>query len=481
MSSTKTFLFVRTRRIAGICIAFALSGALICAPALAFADVRTSDIVAGLSVEQRGLTTSDCPNIVAERSILVSEDGTVYFERDADAQCHIASVTKVMTSLVALQYGDPQNTQITISDTAASIGESSAQLKAGDTMTLETALKALMLASGNDAAQGIAESMGEDIKRQLQESGDQNVPESSYDVFIYAMNKKAAELGMTNSLFANPHGLDFDNYDADMHSSARDVATMCAEAMKNDVFREIVKTPKTTIQVTRATKSVDIKLESTDVLLGELEGACGIKTGYTEKAGECFAGAVERDGKLLYAIVLGSNSESQRFTDAKTLDEWFYGNSVSYPLVHSSETTSYDIDGQSVSVPVVADVAHSGWIDRTFKTTLSDPNASVDVFALEGNVSQEFQFDSVSGDVVPGQRVGTVTFYQHNEVIATADVVAAEYCAAPNVIEGIGIWWDRLWRGFNGDVTVAQSFVVNKTPLIYGPNAETDSNTATLE
>ena len=86
-------------------------------------------------------------------------------------------------------------------------------------------------------------------------------------------------------------------------------------------------------------------------------------------------------------------------------------------------------------------------------------------------MSQELEFDTVSGDVKPGQKVGTAKFYQHNEEIASCDIVAAESCAAPNFIEGIGIWWDRLIRGFNGEQTSAESVVVNKTPLIYGSNA----------
>lgn len=461
------------------CAAALLSAALAASlfPGVAFADVRTSDVVAGLSVQDRGLAASSCPNIVAEHSIVVDEDGTVYFERDADTQVQIASVTKTMTAIVALRYGDLQNTTITVSQNAASIGESSAMLRAGDTMDLESALKAMMICSGNDAATAIAESMGDSIKQTLNEKGDPNVPDGAFDAFVYAMNKTAKSLGMDDALFANPHGLDFDQYSADMHCSARDVAKMCTEAMKNETFRSIVSTDATTIQVQRNGQPADVKLESTDILLGNYDGACGIKTGYTEKAGECFAGAVQRNGKMLYAIVLGSSSESQRFTDATTLDDWVYGNTIDYPLVHSSETTSYTTTtGSTATVPVVANVSHSGWMDKTFKATLADPTASVKVFSLDGNVSQEVQFDTVSGDVTPGQKVGTVTFYQHNQVIAQQDLVAAESCPAPNPIEGIGIWWNRLFAGFSGQQTQAESSVVNTTPLIYGSNATINVN-----
>ena len=476
------FLFDEIRpRISACCkpaLGLALSAVLLFAfPAFAHADVRNSDVVAGLTVQQRGLAAASCPNIVANHAIVVSDDGTVYFERDADAQVQIASVTKTMTAIVALENGDLKNTQITVSKNAASIGESSAMLQTGDTMDLESALKAMMICSGNDAATAIAESMGAQVKQNLNEAGDPNVPDDPYEAFVYAMNKKAKNLGMSDSLFANPHGLDFDSYSADMHCSARDVSVMAAEAMKNETFRSIVSTDKTTIQVQRNGATADVALESTDILLGQYEGACGIKTGYTEKAGECFAGAVERNGKTLYAIVLDSSSESQRFVDAKTLDEWVYSNTIDYPLVHSSETSSYkDSKGNTVTVPVVANVSHTGWLDKTFKATLKDPDASVNVFALDGNVSQEVTYDSVSGDVSPGQKVGTITFYQHNEVIAQQDLVAAESCSAPNLIEGVGIWWERLLRGFSGEQTQAESSLVSTTPLIYGANATETSN-----
>lgn len=481
MLLTNTETQVTIRRRLGACISAFLLCALLgfCVyPSSAFADVRQSDVIAGLSVEARDLSASSCPNIVAEYAYVVDDSGNVYFERGADTQTHIASITKVMTALIALEYGDVNTTTITVSETAATIGESSASLQAGDTMNLQTALMAMMLPSGNDAAQAIAESMGDSVKQLLREQGDTSVPDNAYDAFVYAMNKKAQELGMNNSLFANPHGLDIDQHDAEMYCSAHDVAIMVSEVMKNDTFRSIVSMDGATIQVNRGGTAVDIPLESTDILIGSYDGACGVKTGFTEKAGQCFAGAVQRDGKTLYAVVLNSNSEQQRFTDATTLDDWVFNNIISYTLAHSPESTTYSSeDGTTTEVPVVAYVSHSGWIDKTFKATFSDPNAAVDVFALDGNVSQSFEFDTVSGDVVPGQKVGTARFYQHNNEIASVDIVAAEYCAAPNFFEGIGIWWDRLIRGFSGSQTSAESTVVNTTPLIYGNNATlTNSN-----
>lgn len=122
-------------------------------PAHASADVRQSDIVAGMSVESRGLNSITCPSIVAEYAYVVDDSGKVYFERDADTQTHIASITKVMTALVALQYGDPNQLWLRLVKLQLLLASLRQCCEAGDTMTLESALKALMLPSGNDAAQ----------------------------------------------------------------------------------------------------------------------------------------------------------------------------------------------------------------------------------------------------------------------------------------------------------------------------------------
>ena len=450
--------------------AFLLAFCLV--PSFAYADVKNSDIILGESVESQGFTVADCPSINALYAYVVAEDGTIYFERSSYSETQIASVTKVMTALVALTYGDPQNTTITVSETAATIGESSAKLQAGDSMNLETALKCLMIVSGNDAAQAIAESMGDQVGNTLKAQGVENVPDKGYDAFVFAMNKMAQDLGMNNSVFINPHGLDDGEHAGNLHSSAHDVSLMCQEAMKNSVFREIVGTHQTTVQVTRDSEQVDVDLESTDELLETYEGACGIKTGFTDLAGACFAGASDRNGSLLYAIVLHSDTEAQRFTDAETLFDWVYNNTISYPLVHSSQSTTYkDSSGNTTTVPVVANVSHKGWVDSTFKATIADPNQSIEVFKLKGNVSQNVQFDDITSDVHFGDKVGTVTFMQHNEVIACVDLVAAEDARGPNFFEGIGVWWDRFFRGFSGEQKEAASTVINQTPLIYGSDS----------
>lgn len=454
--------------------ALALIVCLLFCPSFSYAEVRNSDVVLGSSIESQGFTASQAPNIACEYAYLMSSDGTVYFARDAHEQVHIASITKIMTALVALDYGgDPSQTEIFVSQGAASIGESSAMLHVGDSLSLESALKAMMICSGNDAAQAIAETLGPSIRDQLQRDpniSDDDIPEGDVEVFVYAMNKKAVSLGMNDARFSNPHGLDFDQYDGDMHCSAQNVSTMSRAAMQNDLFRSIVATAKTTISVKRGEGWIDVPLESTDVLLDNYQGACGIKTGFTEMAGECFAGACERDGEMLFAIVLDSTSESQRFDDCRTMWNWVYDNTISVPLANSAESVEMMLGGDVVEAPIVARVSHKGWIDKTFAATVADPSASLEVFRYYGNVSQEVLFDDVTTSVRAGDKVGTVNYYQNNQIIETIDLIAAEDCAGPDFFEGISIWWTRLTGGAGGH-DAAESEVVSTMPIIYGADA----------
>lgn len=310
MTSTRANLSLMKRFTLGfLTLALSLSLGLGSMPESAFADVRKADVVMGETVDSRGLSVSQCPNVEAEYVIVMGADGTVYFERNSTSPAQIASITKIMTALVALEVANSE-TVITVSDNAAYVGESSASLQSGDVLTFDAALKGLMLSSGNDAAIAIAESIGAILSGGTAEGSD------AEQVFIDRMNAKAAEMGLIDTVFRNPHGLDDGYYEGDQHSCAADVALMAKTAMENESFRSIVATPETTISVTHADGTQgSLYLTSTDILLGTYEGACGIKTGFTNAAGYCFAGASNRGGQDIYAIVLNSSDEFARFAD----------------------------------------------------------------------------------------------------------------------------------------------------------------------
>lgn len=453
-----------------------LSIALVCAlmfgvvsPAQhAHADVRKADVVLGETIESRGLSIAQCPNIDAEYAVVMDEDGTIFFERNAQTPTTIASITKIMTALVALEHGDLEQ-MVTVSAKAAQIGESSAELREGDRLTLEHALYALMVPSGNDAALAIAQAVGIGLMQEQGADEDIITEDIAVDAFVKEMNKKAAELGMDNTLFTNPHGLDDGEYASDQQSCAYDVALMSRTAMNNTLFREIVANENAKIEVVHGDSTHEqLELESTNELLGE-GGLCGIKTGFTDSAGASLAGAAASEQGDVYAIVLNSPTSEQRFGDASELVQWIKQHYVDYPLANSAESTTVETDENHFdqeAVPVVAEVAHTNWIDRTVKATLADPEQHIKVFDLNGNIAQTVEYDEVTGDINPGDKVGTLTFTQRNEVVAVVDMVACESVAGPSFLEGIGIWWQRLFNNFSGTANVADSILINTTPLI---------------
>ncbi len=442
----------------------------------AYAEIAKSDVIGYATLEDRGLPASLAPNIDAKYAYLTDSLGNVYFSREPDKQVPIASVTKIMTAVVALEAA-PLDTTIVVSTNAGEVGESSSSLIAGDELTLQNALIGLMVSSGNDAAIAIAESLGKTILDTAQSEGSELVREdgtaiskgdssASYDAFIAAMNRKAQELNCTNTLFTNPHGLDFGAYEGNQHSTAKDVATISAYAMKSDIFRDIVKMEHASFPVKRGSATTTIKVESTDTMLGNYEGACGIKTGFTDRAGDCFVGACERGGTYLYAVILNAPSHEQRFKDTATLFDWVYANQKSVKLANSD--IAYDMmeDGQYKSVPIVAYVPLADWIDKTVPATFADPNAEVSISAIFGNVSQDIHIEEVSGSVEAGQVIGSADFYQNNVKIASQDIVACESIAAPDILQSMSIAWDRLMNNFSGKPNVATPSILNTMPII---------------
>ncbi len=124
------------------------------------------------------------------------------------------------------------------------------------------------------------------------------------------------------------------------------------------------------------------------------------------------------------------------------------------------------INGESQEVPILAYASLSDWTDKTVPVTLENPHASYRVFDLFGNISQSIQLDDIHGSVSAGQKVGTVTYFQHNQVLGTMNLIACEDVAAPEALDSIVIWWTRLTAGITGAQTEAEDVVVATMPVI---------------
>lgn len=222
--------------------------------------------------------------------LIEAETGRVLYAHNADAQLPMASTTKVMTCLLALEVGN-LDALVQVADAAIGIEPSSMFLQKGEKVTLRDLVYALMLLSANDAAVAIACHL-----------------DGSVAAFAERMNARARSLGCENTNFVNPNGLTAEGH----YTSARDLATICAAAMQNEMFCEIITTEyyKTT------TGNYARQLKSKNKLLWNYSGANGIKTGYTRAAGKCLTFAAKRDTLQLIGVVLNS---SDMWGDAKVL------------------------------------------------------------------------------------------------------------------------------------------------------------------
>lgn len=244
-------------------------------------------------------------DIPCEAAILVDEDsGTVLYEKNADEQRPIASITKVMTLLLtfqALESGKISlEDNVPVSEHAYSMGGSQIWLEPGEQMTLNDMLKAICVSSANDAAVAVAEFVG-----------------GSEPAFVQMMNETAAKLGMTSTHFENACGLDQEGH----LSSARDVAIMSREMLLHHTeVRDYCSIWTDTL------RDGATQLVNTNKLLKSYTGITGLKTGTTSKAGVCISASAERDGLRLIAVVLGSPSGKERFQAATTLLDYGFAN-----------------------------------------------------------------------------------------------------------------------------------------------------------
>lgn len=414
----------------------------LCTPA--FAEARKTDVIVNATMREKGLKATDCPDIVADIALLQNSAGEVLYSRNADKKAKIASLTKIVTAGCALKNLQLTD-KVTVSASAASIGGSSASLISGDEMTFLDALYAMMLPSGNDAAYAVAETAGEKI----QGSG------NSVDKFITAMNEYATDLGCTKSLFTNPHGLDADEFESDAHSTANDLIKVINNVIQNDTMREIVKTKSKTISITRGGNATNITLNSTDELLDVFDGASGIKTGTTDLAGYCFAGAFERDSDRIYTIVLNSESEGTRFQDTTNLATWYYDGKIDYKLVNVNNN-----DG------ILCEVPHADFIDKCVPATISNVDETIKIFKYKGNISQKFDIEPVSGDIKRGDVVGKVSFYQNNTVVCEVDLIAETSVSRGGILDTFYLNWHKFISIFTHEQTIADSHIYNETPLV---------------
>lgn len=349
---------------------------------------------------------SKAPDLDAAAGVLMTADGRVLWSRSPDEERAMASTTKIMTAIVALENASLDE-PVVVSQRAASIGEAAARLRAGGTYPLGTLLEAMLVKSGNDASIAIAEHVGGGVEG-----------------FAGMMNDKADQLGLENSAFVNPHGLDAPGH----YTSAADLATLARYAMANDEFRRMVALESVTID----SQSGPVELENSNVLIGTLEGATGVKTGWTSRAGYSLVASAERGGIELFAVILGMPDEMERFQEAGLLLEWGF--------VHYGEERLAE-SGEVLGTLPVAD-----YLDRRIEAVVGVP-AALPVFDLAGGVTRTVTLpESVDAPIARGDRLGTLSLVQGERLIAQVPLIAIEDVRRPTWPERAWIAIVRAWR-----------------------------------
>ena len=244
---------------------------------------------------------ANVPSVLSRHCICMERTtGLVLFEKDAYTKCAMASTTKILTGLIIIE-NCKLNEEVTISKKAANTGGSTLGISTGQKITVEGLLYGLLLRSGNDTAVALAEHLS-----------------GSVEEFSVLMNERARQIGLMNSNFVTPHGLDNEEH----YTTAYDLAILTNVALKNETFARIVETKQISVMIGNHQRS----LNNTNELLGNVSGVYGVKTGFTGEAGRCLVTACKRNDLDVIIVVLGADTKSIRGSDTKKMINYVFEN-----------------------------------------------------------------------------------------------------------------------------------------------------------
>lgn len=349
------------------------------------------------------------PEVSAQSAVVLTADtGTVLFEKDGHTPRPVASTTKIMTALLALEAAQEQGDPLVdITQEMVAVEGSSMGLQAGDSISLTGLAAGMLLASGNDAANAAALYL-----------------DGSLESFAARMNQRAAALGMEDTHFVTPSGLDGEDAQGLGHlSTAYDMALLARAALEDQAFRQLCSSPSLAVEFAEPVKRVTYT--NHNKLLTQYQGCVGVKTGFTKEAGRCLVSAAERDGALLIAVTLNAPNDWQDHT--ALLDYGF------------SQMEPYQLAGGDVrlTVPVVG--------------------SPVEVMSLRGSNGGEVTLPLGQGaqvervvrvpkflyaPVEAGEQVGEICWYLEGQLLGSAPLTAAG--AAP-LQEKAPSLWERLF------------------------------------
>lgn len=362
-----------------------------------------------LKAADLGDFTGAAPAIKSPSAIVINmTTGRVVYEHNAYKVRPMASTTKIMTGILILERMSLDDT-VVVSANAAKTIEPVPFLKEGDVFTVEQLLYALLLRSANSSAVALAEACS-----------------GSVQAFAVEMNKKAAELGMKDTNFVNPNGLDTKGH----QSTAADMAVVARYAMQNEKFREIVSTEKYLLPLPGRKP---ITCENTNKLLSKVSWVIGVKTGLTPRAEQCFVGAGNKDGVNIISVVLGQPSTDLCFNESKALMEYGFTQFRYVSLLKEGEVLAeagvpYRLDGR-------VQLVTSGSLD-------------IELYK-EDSVTMSVVLDKpLELPVRAGDAFGKVNLTLDGKIVRSVDLVASQSYAKTTLGSKVAYFWHRLGRAF---------------------------------
>jgi len=389
------------------CISFLLIAALLCPGAQGISGI--ADAADGIAEEAWPIDTGEVTDLtIFEESIPVinaediqidvpaailieKETGTVIYEKNADEQLPPASVTKIMTILLIVETIEAGllglDDMVTTGAEAAGMGGSQIYLEEGEQMSVRDMLKSIVVSSANDACVAMAEHIA-----------------GTQSAFIARMNERAAELGMTNTVFLNCTGLPVNGQEN--LTTARDVAIMSRALLLHGMIREY-----TTIWMDTV-RNGEFGLSNTNKLIYYYEGATGLKTGFTQSAMYCLSASAERDGVEYIAVVLHGETSDKRFESAKALLSYAFAN---YTLM--------DTQPDEVLKPIEVELGTVSYVQPVLARTDRILIRRTDAANITKSVEME---PKLTAPVESGQQVGTLIIYSGESVLAEVPIVTAD-------------------------------------------------------
>lgn len=351
------------------------------------------------------------PKISAGAAVVIDTvSGRILYEKNAHSRRAMASTTKMMTAIVAIENGDLDE-KVKVSKRAASIRGSVINLQVDEELTLKEILYGMLIKSGNDAAIAVAEHIG-----------------GSVEGFAEMMNKKAGELGLKDTAFKNPHGLDENGH----YSTAYELAKIARYALKNPVFSEIVGTQSTHI--------TNRDLYTTNEMLSIYPGADGVKTGYTGKAGRCLVTSATREDWRIISVVLNCSSRSTRAQSSKDILDFAFSNYKIYNLAKEGEIEN------SIDV-------YRGKSDKVSVTAMKDIKIPLTLYEKEKLTKTVKLKTAINAPVSKNVEVGEINFSIDGKLIARTGLKTDDAIPAKKYNDYFGevldIWFSLIKNNTN--------------------------------